>query len=145
MKTTQMPEIERALHAIEVILAGRNGNDESARCFGLSHLGELPPPGKEIAARSMEEGKFAPQECAAVHLCLTSAATLLAVVQRLMAEPAIRSPKERTERLGKLVADIRAGGRTAFRAGLVLLDQDTSFALPVDSSQDQEQAARETS
>ncbi|MDN8618058.1 hypothetical protein [Variovorax ginsengisoli] len=144
MKITQILEIERALQSIEVMLAGCHGDDESAPGFGLTRLSEPRPPGKKIAAGSVKEEKFASQECAAIHLCLTCAATLLAVVQRLMTEPAIRSPKERAERLCKLVSDIRAGGRTAFRAGLVLVGQDTSLAGPIDRSQDQEQAARET-
>lgn len=139
-----MLEIERALQAIEVILADCHGDDECAPVFGLTHLGE-PPPGKEIAARSVEEGQLASHECAAIHLCLTSAVTLLAVVQRLMTKPVVQSPKDRTERLCTLVSDIRAGGRTAFRAGLVLVGQDTSLTGPVDTSQDQKPAAPEIS
>jgi len=134
MKTTQMSEIERALHAIRLILADRNVDGESTPSIALTDLGELPPPRKQVPARSLEEDKFASQEREAVRLCLTSAAALLAVVQRLVIESAVRSPGDRAQHVPRLVADIRTGGRTAYHAALVLLGQDTRLAPPIDTS-----------
>lgn len=129
MMTTEIHEIERALQAIELILADRCRADGFAPRNAPSNVVDLPAPAKEIDARSGQESKAASPEREAIHCCLTSAATLLDVTRRLMTEP-VGSRKDRTERLRTLVADMRTGGRIAFHAGLVLLGQDASLAGP---------------
>ncbi|SFN22545.1 hypothetical protein [Variovorax sp. OV329] len=134
MKTTEMLELERALHSIELILAARYGDHEFAPWSGPTNLGELPPPQRDVVIRRVEEANKASQERAAIHFCLTSAARLLTVTQLLMTEPVYRAPKDHTQRLRELVHDIRAGARSAYRAALMLLGQDTSGARPVDGA-----------
>jgi len=143
MKSSQMLEIEQALHAIRLILADRKGDGESAPSFDLTDLNKLLPAGK-IPARNVEEDRFASQERAAIRLCLTSTATLLDVVRFLVTEPATRSSNDRAQHLSKLVGDIRNGGRYAYHAALMLLGQDTRLALPSNTLQ-QTQPAPEIS
>jgi hypothetical protein len=127
MKTTEMLEIERALHAIELILDGRYGDDEFAPWSGPTNLGELPTPEKEAALRKVEEANNASRERSAIHFCLTSCAMLLNLTQRLMREPAYLSPDDRAQRLRSLVDEIRTAARAAFSAALVLVGEDPSL------------------
>lgn len=124
MKTTEILELERAIYAIDVILAGRYGDDEFVHWFGPTDLGGLPPLEKETVIRRVAEANKASQERAAIHFCMTSAARLLAVTQVLMTEPVYRSPKNHDQRLRELVNEIREGARSAYRAALTLLGQD---------------------
>jgi hypothetical protein len=126
MKTTEMLEIERAIHAIELILDGRYGDDEFARWSGPTHLGELAAPDKEAAIRKVEEANNASRERSAIYLCLTSSA-MLRLTQRLLHEPAFHSPNDRAQRLRLLVDEIRAAARAAFRAALVLVGEEPSL------------------
>lgn len=128
MKTTEMLELERALHSIELILAARYGDHEFAPWSGPTDLGELPPPAQEVVIRRVEEANEAAQERAAINLCLTSAARLLTVTQLLMTDPVYQSPKDPARRLRALVDEIRAGARVAYRAALMLLGQETGLA-----------------
>lgn len=134
MKTTEMLELERALHSIELILVARYGDHEFAPWSGPTDLGELPSPAQEVVIRRVEEANKASQERAAIHFCLTSAARLLTVTQLLMTEPLYRSPKDHAQRLRELVDEIRAGARSAYRAALMLLGQDTGLARSVDGA-----------
>ncbi|MDM0047541.1 hypothetical protein [Variovorax sp. J22R115] len=137
MKTTEMLELERALHSIELILAARYGDHEFAPWSGPTNLGELPPPAQEVVIRRVEEANKASQERAAIHFCLTSAARLLTVTQLLMTEPVYRSPEHHARRLSDLVDEIRAGARSAHQAALMLLGQDTGSARAVDGAMQQ--------
>ncbi|MDN8618682.1 hypothetical protein QZH52_37045 [Variovorax ginsengisoli] len=140
MKTTEMLELERALHSIELILAARYGDHEFAPWSGPTNLGELSPPAQEVVIRRVEEANKASQERAAIHFCLTSAARLLTVTQLLMTEPVYRSPEHHARRRRELVNEIRAGARSAYRAALILLGQDPASDLSVDGAI--QQAAR---
>jgi hypothetical protein len=124
MKTTEMLEIERALHAINLLLDGRHGDDEFAPWSGPPDLGGLPLREKEAAVRRIEEVNNAARERSAMHFCLTSSAMLLNLTQRLMHEPAYLAPNDRAQRLRLLVDEVRAAARTAFRAALVLVGED---------------------
>lgn len=137
MKTTEMLELERALHSIELILATRYGDHEFAPWTGPTNLGELPLPAQEDAIRRVEEANKASQERAAIHHCLSSAATLLMVTELLMAEPVYRSSKDHAQRLRELVGEIRAGARSADRAALMLLGLDAGPARSVDGARQQ--------
>lgn len=121
-----MIEIERALRAVELVLAGGCATHELASLSGGGpyRAGEAPPAVEEITVRGAE----ASQERAAIRCCLTSIAKLVAVTQLLMAEPARRSPEERAERLCRLVDDIRDGARSAYRGALILLGQEACSA-----------------
>ncbi|VTU16437.1 hypothetical protein [Variovorax sp. RA8] len=124
MKTTEMLEIERALHAIELMLDGRYGDHEFAPWCGPTNLGELSGPAKEAAVRRIEEANNASRERSAIHFCLTSSSMLLNVTQRLMREPAPLSPKDRAQRQRLLVDEIRSAARTAYRAALILIGEE---------------------
>ena len=128
-----MLEIERALHAIELMLDGRYGDHEFAPWSGPTNLGELPAPAKETAIRSVEEANNASRERSAIHFCLTSSAMLLNVTHRLMHEPAYLSPKDRAQRLRLLVDEIRAAARAAYRAALILVGEDPCLPWRVES------------
>jgi hypothetical protein len=134
MKTTEILELERSIHAIEVILAGRYGDHEFVPWSGPTDLGELPPPVKETVIRRVEESNKASQERAAIHFCMSSAASLLTVTQLLMTEPVYRSPKDSDQRLREMVDEIRAAARSAYRAALMLLGQDTCGDAPADGA-----------
>jgi hypothetical protein len=121
MKTTEMLELERALHSIEMILTPRYGDYEFAAWSGPADLGELPSLSQEVVIRKVEETDKASQERAAIHFCLTSAARLLTVTQLLMTKPVNQSPKDHAQRLRELVDEIRAGAQSAYRAALLLL------------------------
>jgi hypothetical protein len=120
MKTTEMLEIERVLHSIELILDGRYGDNDFAPGSGPTNLAELPMAAQTAANRKVEEVSNAAEERAAIHCCLTSAALILGVTQRLMSEPVYRLPKHRAERLKSLTEEIKMAARAAYRAGLML-------------------------
>jgi hypothetical protein len=124
MKTTEMLEIERALHAIELILDSRYGDDEFTPWSGPTNFGQLPTPEKEAAIRTVEEANNASRERSAIHFCLTSCAMLPSLTQRLMHQPDYLSPSDRALRLRLLVDEIRAAARAAFRAALILVGED---------------------
>jgi len=132
MKTTEMLELEQALHKIQLILDSRFGDQEYKPWAGPTNLGELPATAKEEARRKVDEANEASRERAAIHFSLTSSAILLEVAQRLMSAPVHLSPKDRAKRLRQLTDDLRTAARAAYRAGLMLLNVDSCLPLSAD-------------
>ena len=124
-----MLELERVLHAIQLILDGRYGDHEFTPWPGPTHLDELPPAAKEATSRKVEEANEASRERAAIYSTLSSSAMLLGVTQRLMSAPVYHSPNDGEARLRLLVDEIDTGARAAYRASLVLLDVDPCLDL----------------
>jgi hypothetical protein len=124
MKTTEMLEIERALHSIELILDGRYGDKDFVPWPGPTHLRELPVNAQAAANRKIEEVNNAARERAAIHFCLTSTAVLLDVTQRLMSQQVHRSANDRAQWLKSLIEEIKTAARSGYRAGLMLTGHD---------------------
>jgi hypothetical protein len=132
MKTTEMLELEQALHKIQLILDSRFGDHDYKPWAGPTNLGELPATAKEEARRKVDEANEASRERAAIHFSLTSSAILLEVAQRLMSAPVHLAPKDRAKRLRQLTDDLRTAARAAYRAGLMLLNVDSCLPLSAD-------------
>ncbi|MDM0045973.1 hypothetical protein QTH91_15905 [Variovorax dokdonensis] len=134
MNTNEALELERAIHQIQLILQSRYRDHEYTPWAGPTGLGELPPTDKEMAIHMVEAANEASRERVATHFVLTSSTILLGVAQRLMSAPSYLSPKDRAARMRQLTDDLRTGARTAYRAGLMLLDVDPCLPPSADGA-----------
>lgn len=123
MNTTEMLELQEAIHKIQMVLNGRYGEHDFRLWGDPTDLGELSGAARGVVSR-VDEASEASRERAAIYFCLSSAIVLLGVTQRLMSAPTNLSPKDRAERLRQLIEDLRTAARAAYRAGLLLLNVD---------------------
>jgi len=128
MKTTELLEVERALHSIGLTLKACYQDRDRGPCSVRSGSGALTTQPKAGSHAEVAQRSTAVQERAAIHYCLTSASVLLDATRHLMTEPSALSPQDRAQRRRSLIDDMEIAAHSAYRAGSVLAGHDPCTA-----------------
>jgi hypothetical protein len=128
-KPAENPSIQRALEAIEQLLAEMEASAGAVPHFRHTDLVPLSIDEQARTAQLEKNAYTVQPERSAAQFCLLSAAALLGVTQLLLNRSDEPSPSERLQDWNDLSELTKEAGRSAYRAALILADPERSVPL----------------